>query len=283
FHLSERTGKPVRQWVHRQGITNMSRKAANRGSSRRSFLKQSSAVGVAFWVGGSLTNAQDKSPNEKVNVACIGVGGKGNNDRSKVGALANVVAICDIDEERGLAKKKVQFPQAKVYTDFRKMLDEVGKQIDAVTVSTPDHTHAVAAISAMKMGKHVYCQKPLTYSVYEARRMREVAKEYKVCTQMGNQGTASNGLRSYVEIVRSGALGTIKAGRVWPTRPVWPQAPSITKRPDEQPIPKHVHWDLFLGPAPERPYSSAYHPFKWRGYWDFGTGALGDMACHTAN
>jgi predicted dehydrogenase len=170
------------------------------------------------------------------------------------------------------------------------------KDIDAVTVSTPDHTHAPAAAMAIKMGKHVYVQKPLTHSVYEARRLRELATEHKVCTQMGNQGTALDDFRASVELLRSGLLGEIKEVHVWTNRPVWPQAPKVTKRPPAMEPPKHVKWDLFLGPAPERPYAEyeemekgkkrrkgAYHAFNWRGWWDFGTGALGDMACHTAN
>lgn len=263
----------------------MSRKTTNRKTTRRSFLQETSALGAAFWVSGTRLQAQDKSPNEKVNVACIGVGGKGNTDSSNVGAIANVVAICDVDEERGLAKKKVQFPEAKVYTDFRKMLDEMGKQIDAVTVSTPDHTHALAAMMAMKMGKHVYCQKPLTHTIHEARMMREAAAKYKVATQMGNQGSTSDGLRRSVELIQAGAIGPVREVHVWTNRPTsWPQAPTVMSRPTEVvPVPPYLHWDLFLGGAPERPYNPCYHPGKWRGWCDFGTGALGDMGCHTAN
>src|SRR5437879_1558771 len=181
------------------------------------------------------------------------------------------------------------------------MLDEMGKQIDAVTVSTPDHTHAAASIMAMKMKKHVYCQKPLTHTVFEARQMREVAKQMGVATQMGNQGSAASGLRRAVELIQSGIIGPIREAHVWTNRPAayWKQAPDIMKRPPEKPVPAHVHWEEFLGPAPFRPYgelesaggeskgrrrgNSPYHPFAWRGWWDFGTGALGDMACHTAN
>jgi len=187
------------------------------------------------------------------------------------------------------------------------MLEQMDKPIDAVTVSTPDHTHAFAAVMAMKMGKHVYCQKPLTHTVYEARVMRETATKYKVATQMGNQGTADSGLREAVEVIRSGAIGPAREVHVWTNRPVWPQAPEVTARPNySDEVPPHVHWDLFLGPAPVRPFvdsyrdgakaeknetkkkkadrrSHVYHPFCWRGWWDFGTGALGDMACHTAN
>jgi predicted dehydrogenase len=262
-----------------------------RRSNRREFLKQTSLAGVGFWVAGGVTLADSKSPNEKLNFACIGVGGKGSSDTDHVARHGNVVALCDIDEDRlnGKANHKEKtgeqlFAKAKKYNDFRKMLEEMDKQIDAVTVSTPDHTHAVASLMAMKMGKHVYCQKPLTHTVYEARMMRETAANMKVCTQMGNQGSASNGLRRAVEIIQAGVIGPVREAHVWTNRPIWPQAPKITARPqDTPPCPSQVHWDLFLGPAPERPYSPAYHPFAWRGWWDFGTGALGDMACHTAN
>jgi predicted dehydrogenase len=274
-----------------------------RQNDRREFLKDTTLAGVGFWVAGGIALADSKSPNEKLNFACIGVGGKGSGDTDQVGRLGNVVAICDIDDNT-LNAKAQRFPNAKKYNDFRKMLDELGREIDAVTVSTPDHTHAVASMMAMKMGKHVYCQKPLTHSVYEARMMRETAEKHKVATQMGNQGTASDGLRTAVEVIRSGAIGPVHEVHVWTNRPAgyWTQGaeailkvstarsaalaalhgstPSSMHGPS---IPKHVHWDLFLGPAPERPYDPIYHPFSWRGWWDFGTGALGDMACHTAN
>jgi predicted dehydrogenase len=257
----------------------------SRRTNRRDFLKQSAALaGVGFWAAGGLTLAADKkSPNGSLNIASIGVGGKGDSDCSQAANHGNLVAICDIDD-MPLNKKAEQFPKAKKYNDFREMLEKMDKDIDAVTVSTPDHTHAPAAIMAMKMGKHVYVQKPLTHSVYEARLMRETAAKQKVCTQMGNQGTAEDGLREAVEVIRAGAIGPVREVHVWTNRPIWPQAPQVTSRPkDTPPVPANVHWELFLGPAPERPYNPAYHPFKWRGWWDFGTGALGDMACHTAN
>jgi len=255
----------------------------SRRSNRRTFLKQTAAAGVGFWVAGGVTLADSQSPNEKLNIACIGVGGKGSSDCDQAGTVGNVVAICDIDDNHLGAKAK-KFPEARKYNDFRKMLEEMGKQIDAVTVSTPDHTHAPASMMAMKMGKHVYCQKPMTHSVYEARQMRETAAKLNLCTQMGNQGTAGDALRRGVEVVQAGGLGAVREVHIWTNRPVWPQAPTIVARPkDTPPVPQHVHWDLFLGPAPERPYNPAYHPFKWRGFWDFGTGALGDMGCHTAN
>ena len=179
------------------------------------------------------------------------------------------------------------------------MFDALGKNIDAVTVSVPDHSHAAAAMMAIKAGKHVYCQKPLTHSVYEARELRMAARKYKVCTQMGNQGTAHPEFRHAVDILKADALGPVKEVHIWTNRPIWPQAPYVTERPPETPVPAHIHWDEWIGPAPMRPYSEysidpiskqpmtkdkgVYHTFKWRGWWDFGTGALGDMGCHTAN
>jgi predicted dehydrogenase len=253
--------------------------------NRRRFLQSTAYAGVGFWLARRPALAGVKSPNEKVNIACVGVGGKGSSDTDQAGNYGNIVAICDVDDQRLEAKAR-RFPDAKKYCDFRKMLEEMDKQIDAVVVSTPDHTHAPASLMAMKMGKHVYCQKPLTHTVHEARQMRETARRHRVATQMGNQGTASNGIRQAVEIIRSGAIGNVREVHVWTNRPFgfWRQAPEVVARPsDTPPIPPHVHWDEFLGPAPYRPYHSAYHPFAWRGWRDFGTGALGDMACHTAN
>lgn len=268
----------------------------SRRTNRRQFIQQTGLAGLGFWVAGGLTPAISRSPNGKLNIAGIGIGGKGGSDIDHAGQVGNVVAICDIDDNR-LGKKAGRFPHAKKYNDFRKMLEEMDKSIDAVTVSTPDHTHAPASMMAMKMGKHVYCQKPLTHTVREARELRLAAKKYTVCTQMGNQGSAEDGLRQAVEMIQTGAIGPVTEAHVWTNRPVWPQAPRVTKRPKSMPVPPHVHWDLWLGPAPQRPYSGVdlsdkhspyrekgpYHDFNWRGFWDFGTGALGDMACHTAN
>ena len=228
--------------------------------------------------------------NEKLRVAGIGVGGKGSGDIEQAGKFMEVVALCDIDDER-LNSRAATWPSAKKYFDYRKLLEEMAKEIDAVTVSTADHSHAPAAVLAMRAGKHVYCQKPLTHTVFEARLMREVAAKQKVCTQMGNQGSALNGLRRAVELIHAGTLGAIREAHVWTNRPAhyWKQSPDIVARPKEAPLPKHVHWEEWIGPAPMRPYSMAfsprpaYHPHDWRGYWDFGTGALGDMACHTTN
>ena len=249
-------------------------------STRRDFLKSSTALGAAWWIGGNAGYAFEKSPVERLNIACIGVDGKGSTDVREMSKLGNIVALCDIDD-KSLEKSALRYPSAKTFNDYREMLSEMEKDIDAVTVTTPDHSHAPASVMAMKLGKHVYCQKPLTWSVYEARRMREIAAEKGVATQMGNQGTSEDGFREAVEVVRSGALGKVSEVHVWTNRPIWEQGIGRPKEVVE--TPSHVHWDLFLGPAPERPYSPLYHPFKWRGWLDFGTGALGDMACHTAN
>ena len=251
--------------------------------TRRQFLEKSAAAAAGLSLAGCATSsrtARRVSPNEKLNIAVIGAGkgGKGESDTDAC-TSENIVALCDIDEQR-LAPRLQKFPGAKPYHDYRMMLEEM-KNIDAVIVATPDHHHAPASIMAMKMGKHVYCQKPLTHSVYEARMMRETAAKYKVATQMGNQGSALPGLRRAIEVIQAGAIGGVHQVHVWSNRPIWPQGiPRPTQTP---PIPQGLHWDLFLGPAPERPYNPAYHPFAWRGWVDFGTGALGDMACHTAN
>ncbi|WLD10133.1 Gfo/Idh/MocA family protein [Planctellipticum variicoloris] len=254
----------------------------SRNATRRDFLKQSTALGAAMWVGSSTSTGwtQERSANAAIRFACIGVEGKGSSDRDDAGRHGEIVALCDIDDER-LEKAAARYPNAKKYNDYRKMYDEMAGQIDAITVSTPDHSHAPAAIRGMKEGKHCFCQKPLTYTVTEARMMRELAAEKKLCTQMGNQGTAASGLREAAAQIRRGDIGQVKEVHIWTNRPIWPQGGG---RPTEvEACPPNVHWDLFLGPAPERPYSSAYHPFKWRGWIDFGTGALGDMACHTLN
>jgi predicted dehydrogenase len=251
-----------------------------RGVNRRRFVQASAATvaGVGFF--SSLAAQESKSPNEVIRFGCIGVGGKGASDSGDAKAHGNVVAICDIDEKTLNSAGEKKFEGAQRFADYRVMLEKVGKDIDAVTVSTPDHTHAVAAAMAMKMGKACFCQKPLTHDIWEARRLAEIAKEKKVATQMGNQGTSNDQLRKAVSIVKSGVLGDIKEVHVWTNRPIWAQGGD---RPAGQEVPKHVNWDLFLGPSPERPYNSGYHPFAWRGWWDFGTGALGDMACHTFN
>ena len=249
--------------------------------TRRDFIKHSAIAAGAAMLPGYATAARVrfKSPSEKLNIAVIGADGKGASDTDAC-ASENIVALCDVDDTR-LRKRGEKYPGARLYRDYRKMLEEI-KEIDAVIVATPDHHHAPASIMAMKLGKHVYCQKPLTHSVYEARMMREVAAKYKVATQMGNQGSAENGLRRAVEVIQAGAIGLVREVHVWSNRPIWPQG--IDRPAQVDPVPANLDWDLWLGPAPERPFAKdVYNPFKWRGWQDFGTGALGDMACHTTN
>jgi len=247
--------------------------------NRRRFLQTTAATGVGFWVAGNTLADDSQSPNEKIRFACIGVGGKGSSDSEDAGKNGDVVAICDIDGKR-LNSAAEKFPKAKKYSDYRKMLDEMGKDIDAVTVSTPDHSHAPASLLVMRMGKHCFCQKPLTHALYEARLMGKVAQDMKVATMMGNQGTAESGLRKAAALVQAGAIGDVSEVHVWTNRPIWPQGGSW---PEDAKCPPYVNWDLFLGPARKRHYVKKIHPFAWRGWWDFGTGALGDMACHTMN
>jgi predicted dehydrogenase len=249
-------------------------------SNRRRFLKTTAATGIGYWVAGGVQARESKSPNEQIAMASVGVGGKGSSDSGDAGKNGGMVAICDVDTKRLNDAGGKRFPKAKRYTDFRKMLDEMEKSIDAVTVSTPDHTHAPAALMAMRMGKHCFVQKPLTHSIYEARLMAKVAREKGLATQMGNQHTAGDGLRKAAAMMKAGALGTPKEVIVWSNRPIWPQG---GPRPAAEPAPENLDWDLWLSAAPERPYGKGYHPFAWRGWWDFGTGALGDMACHTVN
>jgi predicted dehydrogenase len=253
--------------------------------SRRDFLRNTGFAVTAFNLlpGYVLGLNGQTSPSEKLNIAGIGVAGQGGSDISQF-TDHNIVALCDVDWRHAAATFK-KFPKARQWKDCRQMLDEQ-KDIDAVIVATPDHMHAFASILAMKHGKHVYCEKPLTHSVWEARKVAEFAREKKLATQMGNQGQASDGTRKLCEFVWSGAIGPVREAHVWTDRPsnglmdeYWPQGVS---RPKDTPsIPETLAWDLWLGPAPERPYHPAYLPFKWRGWWDFGTGALGDIGCHS--
>jgi predicted dehydrogenase len=248
-------------------------------NDRREFLKTSAVIGAGYFVAAGTQAKASTSAIETIRYGCIGVGGKGQSDTDDAGRHGKVVAVCDVDDNT-LNSALKKFEGSKGFSDFRKLLDEMDKEIDAVTVSTPDHMHAPAALKAMRMGKHIYCQKPLTRTIYEARKMGEVAKQNKLVTQMGNQGTATDSLREAAAILQSGVLGKISAVHVWTNRPVWPQG---GPRPKPMDPPKSLHWDQWLGVAPKRPYGPGYHPFSWRGWWDFGTGALGDMACHTIN
>jgi predicted dehydrogenase len=256
--------------------------------TRRQVLGASAASLGYLLTAPAVSQARVFRANEKLRVAGVGVGGKGSSDIDQTGNLMDVVALCDINDAN-LAPKAKKWPEAKTFADYRKLYDDSAllKNIDAVVVSTADHSHAQASILAMRAGKHVYCQKPLTHDVYEAHLMRAEAKKNKVCTQMGNQGTAANGLRRAAELLRAGELGDVTEVHVWTNRPAgyWKQAPELTdaKPPMKADVPKGVHWDEFLGVAPDRDFANGIHGFAWRGFWDYGTGAIGDMACHTAN
>ena len=250
--------------------------------NRRDFIKTSTlATGALAFGVPTLLRAQNL--NSKLNIVTIGCGehSKGSGD-TRCCDTENIFALCDVDAERSAPTLK-KYPGAKFYQDYRRMFDEVGKSIDAVQVSTPDHFHAIAASAAMQLGKHVYCQKPLTQTIYEARYLRDMAQEKGIITQMGNQGSAADGLRRAVEVIQAGVIGQVSQVHIWTNRPVWPQGMG---RPDgSDPVPATLNWDIWLGPAPVRPFKGGgvYHPFNWRGFQDFGTGALGDMACHTVN
>ena len=248
-------------------------------SNRRSFLQQSAAVGVGFWVAGGVTAKESSSPNSKLQIAGIGAGGKGSSDVKNASRFGKIYALCDADRKT-LASADKLYKTGRTFTDFRELLDQLGDKIDVVTVSTPDHNHAVIASKAMKMGKHCYCQKPMTHSIWEARQLGSIAREMGVATQMGNQFTAYEPMREAAYQIRAGQLGTVKEVHVWTNRPVWPQGEA---RNPSKPVPEYLDWEAWIGPAPMRDYAEGYHTFKWRGYWDFGTGALGDMACHTCN
>ncbi len=252
--------------------------------SRRDFLGGAAAA-AAFTIVPryALGGPGHTPPSEKLNIAGIGVGGQGAGDLGNVSSQ-NIVALCDVDWRHAAGTFR-RYPNARKYRDFRKMLDKEDKNIDAVVVATPDHIHAVASMAAIKRSKHVYCEKPLTHSVYEAREVAKAAREHKVATQMGNQGQASPETRLMCEFIWAGALGPVREVHVWTDRPLrglnsvyWPQG--VGRPKDTEQVPDSLDWDLWLGPAPQRPYSSAYVPFKWRGWWDFGTGALGDIGCH---
>jgi len=251
-------------------------------TSRRTFLQQSAAASVAAPL---VISSSAWGANDRLNIAGVGVGGKGRGDIANTSQGQNVVAICDVDD-RTLSEAAKKYPAAKVYNDWRKLLEQ--KDIDAVTVSTPDHMHAPIAVSAMQLGKHVYVQKPLAHTVVEARQMRKIAAEQKVVSQMGNQGHSSSAYRTLVQLIQSGAIGKVKEAHAWSNRPIWPQG--ITRPQRSDPVPDYLHWNLWLGVAPQRPYvgpsegskrgRGVYQPFNWRGWLDFGVGALGDMGCH---
>ena len=247
--------------------------------SRRRFLK-TSALAAGAVTFGVPTLLRAANLNSKVNIASIGAMGKGSSDTNCCSS-ENIVALCDVDIDR-CAKQRERYPQAKFYQDYRKLFEEMGSGIDAVTVSTPDHMHAIIASLAMKQGKHVYCQKPLVQTIYEARYLRNLAHTSGVVTQMGNQGSSADGLRRAVECIQAGIIGQVREVHIWTNRPVWPQG--LDRPEGSDPIPASLDWDIWIGSAPMRDFKKGvYHPFNWRGWLDFGTGALGDMACHTVN
>ncbi len=259
----------------------------NKKISRRDFMGAAAAVTVFTIVPRSvLGGRRNIAPSEKLNIAGIGVSGRGSGDLQAVESQ-NIVALCDVDWKHAAGTFR-RYPNARKYKDFRIMLDKEDKNIDAVVVATPDHVHAVASMAAIKRDKHVYCEKPLTHTVYEARMIAKAAREHKVATQMGNQGQAEEGPRLTSEYIWAGAIGPVREVHVWTDRPLnginavyWPQG--IDRPEGKDDIPTTLDWDLWLGPAPWRPYKGnrTYCPFVWRGWWDFGTGALGDIGCHS--
>ncbi|MCK5000341.1 MAG: Gfo/Idh/MocA family oxidoreductase [Anaerohalosphaera sp.] len=254
----------------------MSNATQKKQISRRTFMASAAAVAAFTIVPRHVLGGPNYvAPSEKLNIAAIGAGGMGSSNLNAM-SNENIVALCDVDFNRAAGSFK-KYPKAKQYKDFRVMLEKQ-KDIDAVLVATPDHIHAVAAMAAIKADKHVYVQKPLTYTVKEARMLTEAAREHKVATQMGNQGHSGEGARLICEWVADGAIGDVKEVHCWTNRPVWPQG--IGRPTDTPPVPSTLDWDLWLGPAPHRPYHPTYLPFNWRAWLDFGCGALGDMACH---
>lgn len=250
-------------------------------NSRREFLKKSTVAATGFFIvprhvlGGPGFTA----PSDMLLIAGIGVGGKGESDLMSFyeSGKAQIAYLCDVDDRRAAASRK-KFSKAKYYKDYRKLFDKESANFDAVCISTPDHNHAVQAMAAMKRGKHVYVQKPLTHDIYEARKLTEAASEYKVVTQMGNQGASGDGVRRMKEWYDAGVIGEAKEVHVWTNRPVWPQGISWPQQSSQ--VPRELDWKLWLGTAPYKEYVDGLVPFNWRGWWDYGTGALGDMGCH---
>ncbi len=249
--------------------------------TRRHFFFGSLLAGAVplggFGSQASLKALGYKSPNEKLNIASIGAGGKATSDIAACAETENIVALCDVDDKRA-ERTFQQYPNVPKYKDFRIMLDKQGSNIDAVIVTVPDHMHAAAAIFAMEHGKHVYVQKPLAHTVWECRELQKTAERCKVATQMGNQGYSNEGTRQCAEMIWNGEIGNVTEVHAWTNRPAWPQG--ITEAPQPGPVPPYLDWDLWLGIAPKTAYSDVYLPFVWRGFFEFGCGALGDMACH---
>jgi len=246
--------------------------------SRRSFLATTAtaASGITILPSNVIAGLGHKAPSDKLNIAGIGIGGKGFSNLKNLQS-ENIVGLCDVDWKYAENAFKF-FPNAKMYKDWRVMYEELGKSIDGVVIATADHTHALTAATAITMGKHVFLQKPLTHTVYESRLLTKLADKYKVATQMGNQGSSGEGVNLTTEWIANGEIGEITKVEAFTNRPIWPQGQATPKQ--GQWVPETLDWDLFTGPAKMRPYNEVYHPWNWRGWWDYGTGALGDMACH---
>ncbi|VTQ02391.1 Gfo/Idh/MocA family protein [Sphingobacterium daejeonense] len=253
----------------------------SKNNSRREFLKNSAiaAAGISIVPRHVLGGSGFIAPSDKLLVAGIGAGGKGESDIKSFAdsGKAEIAFLCDVDDRRAANSRK-RFPKAKYYKDYREMLEKEHKNLDAVSVSTPDHNHAIQALAAMQLGKHVYVQKPLAHDVWEARVLTDAAKKYKVVTQMGNQGASNDGPRQAREWYEAGLIGNVHTVYCWTDRPVWPQG--IPWPSQAAQIPSELNWDLWLGTAPQKDFVDKLVPFNWRGWWDYGTGALGDMGCH---
>lgn len=259
----------------------MKRNTSTKSPTRRSFLKTAAAGSTFFIVPRHVLGGVGYTPpSDRLNLAAIGAGGKGTSDirNASVGGREHVAALCDVDFSGSAARAVEDFPKAKRYADYRVMLDQE-TDLDAVTISTPDHHHGPAAALAMQRGLHVYVQKPMTHNIREARLLTQMAREHRIVSQMGNQGASNPLLGMVQEWVDSGAIGKISRVQVWTNRPVWPQGGPMPG-PDASQKPSALDWDLWLGPAPYRAYTPNLHPFSWRGWWDYGTGALGDVGCH---
>ncbi|MCZ6694200.1 MAG: Gfo/Idh/MocA family oxidoreductase [Bacteroidetes bacterium] len=256
---------------------NKSKKNEQTGISRRTFIRGTAltAAGITVVPRHVLGGVGYVAPSDQMNIAGVGIGGIGANNLRNMNTQ-NIIALCDVDWKYA-GKTFLEYPNAKKYKDYREMLDKE-KDIEGVMIGTPDHTHYVVTRDAMKAGKHVYAQKPLTRTVYESRLLTQLAEETGVCTQMGNQGNSAEGIRQICEWIWDGAIGEIAEVHAWTNRPIWPQG--LERPAGTMEIPDTLDWDLFLGPAPARPYHEVYHPWNWRAWWDYGTGALGDMGCH---
>ena len=255
-------------------------KKKNDQSSRRKFIKNVSVIATGFFIiPRHVLGRGFVAPSDKLNIAGIGAGGKGESDLAEFSKspAVNIISLCDVDD-RSSVKSRSRFPKASYYKDYREMLAKEGKNVDAVSVSIPDHGHAVAALAAMQMGKHVYVQKPMTHDIYEARILTQAARKYKVVTQMGNQGASFDGVKKMQDWYNAGLIGDAVNIYCWTNRPVWPQG--FGKPTGKEEVPKELDWNLWLGPTSYEEYHKGFVPFNWRGYPSFGTGALGDMGCH---